>query len=54
LVASITVTTKNTFKLYRSSDGSSRFGPGKQYANFGAIGAAWIFSKENSIQKIVK
>ena len=27
-------------------DGSSRFGPGKQYANFGAIGAAWIFSKE--------
>jgi hypothetical protein len=24
-------------------DGSSRFGPGKQYANFGAIGAAWIF-----------
>ncbi|MDR6785278.1 TonB-linked SusC/RagA family outer membrane protein [Pedobacter africanus] len=28
-------------------DGSSRFGPGKQFANFGAIGAAWIFSKEN-------
>lgn len=28
-------------------DGSSRFGPGKQFANFGALGAAWIFSKEN-------
>jgi len=28
-------------------DGSSRFGPGRQYGNFGAIGAAWIFSKEN-------
>jgi len=28
-------------------DGSSRFGPGKQYANFGALGAAWIFSREN-------
>lgn len=28
-------------------DGSSRFGPGKQFANFGAIGAAWIFSNEN-------
>jgi len=28
-------------------DGSSRFGPGKQFANFGAVGAAWIFSKEN-------
>jgi TonB-dependent starch-binding outer membrane protein SusC len=28
-------------------DGSSRFGPEKQFANFGAIGAAWIFSREN-------
>lgn len=28
-------------------DGSSRFGPGKQYANFGAIGGAWLFSEEN-------
>lgn len=27
-------------------DGSSRFGPNKQFANFGAVGAAWIFSKE--------
>ncbi|MBV4359088.1 SusC/RagA family TonB-linked outer membrane protein [Pinibacter aurantiacus] len=27
-------------------DGSSRFGPGKQFANFGAVGAAWIFSEE--------
>ena len=25
-------------------DGSSRFGPGKQFANFGAIGAGWVFS----------
>lgn len=32
-------------------DGSSRFGPGKQFANFGAIGAAWIFSDENIIRK---
>ncbi|MBC8986541.1 SusC/RagA family TonB-linked outer membrane protein [Pedobacter sp. N36a] len=28
-------------------DGSSRFGPGKQFGNFGSIGAAWILSKEN-------
>lgn len=28
-------------------DGSSRFGPGKQFGNFGAVGAAWIFSEEN-------
>jgi TonB-linked SusC/RagA family outer membrane protein len=30
-------------------DGSSRFGPGKQFGNFGSVGAAWIFSKENFI-----
>ncbi|KUO64963.1 MAG: SusC/RagA family TonB-linked outer membrane protein [Lutibacter sp. BRH_c52] len=28
-------------------DGSSRFGPGKQFANFGAMGVAWLFSREN-------
>lgn len=27
-------------------DGSSRFGPGRQFANFGAVGMAWIFSRE--------
>ncbi len=27
-------------------DGSSRFGPNRRFANFGAVGAAWIFSKE--------
>ncbi|MBB4119904.1 TonB-linked SusC/RagA family outer membrane protein [Mesonia hippocampi] len=27
-------------------DGSSRFGPDKRFANFGAIGAAWIFTEE--------
>ncbi|MBS1655582.1 MAG: TonB-dependent receptor, partial [Bacteroidetes bacterium] len=26
-------------------DGSSRFGPGKQFANFGSVGIGWIFSK---------
>jgi len=31
-------------------DGSSRFGPGKQFATFGALGVAWLFSNE----KIVK
>ena len=28
-------------------DGSSRFGSNNKFANFGAVGAAWIFSKEN-------
>ncbi|WP_202704240.1 SusC/RagA family TonB-linked outer membrane protein [Flavobacterium sp. UGB4466] len=27
-------------------DGSSRFGPGRQFATFGAVGAAWLFSNE--------
>lgn len=27
-------------------DGSSRFGPDNKYGNFGAVGAAWIFSEE--------
>ncbi len=31
-------------------DGSSRFGPGKQFATFGALGAAWIFSSESIIE----
>ncbi|RIV51586.1 SusC/RagA family TonB-linked outer membrane protein [Flagellimonas taeanensis] len=30
-------------------DGSSRFGPGKQFGNFGAIGVAWLFSGEGFI-----
>lgn len=34
-------------------DGSSRFGPGKQYAVFGAIGSAWIFSKEDFIKNSI-
>ncbi|UFH36534.1 SusC/RagA family TonB-linked outer membrane protein [Flavobacterium acetivorans] len=28
-------------------DGSSRFGPGNKFANFGAIGAAWLFTKDS-------
>jgi TonB-linked SusC/RagA family outer membrane protein len=34
-------------------DGSSRFGPGRQFGNFGSVGAAWIFSKENIIQRLM-
>ncbi|WP_186452335.1 SusC/RagA family TonB-linked outer membrane protein [Chitinophaga polysaccharea] len=30
-------------------DGSTRFGPGNRFGNFGAVGAAWIFSKERFI-----
>jgi TonB-linked SusC/RagA family outer membrane protein len=31
-------------------DGSSRFGPGKQFGDFGSAGIGWIFSKERLIQ----
>lgn len=31
-------------------DGSSRFGPGKQFAEFGAVGAAWLFSEESFLK----
>ena len=32
-------------------DGSSRFGPDKRFANFGAVGAAWIFTEEKWIKE---
>ncbi|MGV2448933.1 UNVERIFIED_CONTAM: SusC/RagA family TonB-linked outer membrane protein [Ralstonia mannitolilytica] len=31
-------------------DGSSRFGPNNKFANFGAVGAAWIFSQEGFLK----
>ncbi|MFN3753721.1 SusC/RagA family TonB-linked outer membrane protein [Flavobacterium sp.] len=31
-------------------DGSSRFGPGNQFATFGAIGAAWVFTNESFLK----
>lgn len=34
-------------------DGSSRFGPEKQFANFAAIGTAWVFSQEKFIKRIL-
>jgi TonB-linked SusC/RagA family outer membrane protein len=40
------------FNLNARRDGSSRFGEGKRFANFGSIGAAWIFSKEKWFRQI--
>src|SRR5690606_1280215 len=31
-------------------DGSSRFGDNNRFANFGAVGAAWLFSKEKFLE----
>lgn len=44
---------KYLLNLTGRRDGSSRFGPGKQFANFGAIGAAWVFTEEKSIKENV-
>ncbi len=38
---------KYLLNLTGRRDGSSRFGSDKKFANFGAIGAGWIFSEEN-------
>ena len=35
------------FNLTFRRDGSSRFGPGKRFGNFGAVGLGWIFSNES-------
>ncbi len=40
---------KYILNLTARRDGSSRFGPDKQFGTFGAIGAAWIFSNEHFI-----
>lgn len=41
---------KYIINLTGRRDGSSRFGPGRQFANFGAVGAAWLFYKENILK----
>ncbi len=49
--ANYTLLDKYIINLTGRRDGSSRFGPGKQFATFGAVGAAWLFYKEPFISK---
>jgi TonB-linked SusC/RagA family outer membrane protein len=42
---------KYIINLTGRRDGSSRFGPGKQFAAFGAVGAAWLFSNESVLKE---
>jgi len=44
---------KYIFNLTARRDGSSRFGPGKQWGDFGALGAAWIFSTEKFVKNSI-
>ena len=41
---------KYIINLTGRRDGSSRFGPENKFANFGAIGAAWLFSEEQFVK----
>ncbi len=41
---------KYILNLSGRRDGSSKFGPGKEYGNFWAVGTAWIFSEEDWIK----
>jgi len=41
---------KYLLNLTGRRDGSSRFGPGCEYASFGAVGLGWIFSEESIIK----
>lgn len=51
----ITYDYKNKYiiNLNARRDGSSRFGPGKQYGNFGSVGLAWIVSDEEWVKNIL-
>lgn len=42
---------KYILNLNARRDGSSHFGPGRQFGNFGSVGTAWIFSEENAVKK---
>ncbi len=44
---------KYILNLTGRRDGSSRFGPGNQFANFGSVGAAWLFSNEGFSKKVL-
>ncbi len=51
--ADYTLSERYIFNLSGRRDGSSRFGPGKQFGNFWAAGAGWIISEEKWAQKFL-
>ncbi|SEA50539.1 TonB-linked outer membrane protein, SusC/RagA family [Chitinophaga terrae (ex Kim and Jung 2007)] len=48
-----TVNDRYVVSLNGRRDGSSRFGPGKEYGNFGSVGASWLASEEAFAKKIL-
>jgi TonB-linked SusC/RagA family outer membrane protein len=41
---------KYIIDITANRDGSSRFGPGNQFGNFGSVGGGWLFSEEQFIK----
>lgn len=50
--ANYTFDGRYTVNLTARRDGSSRFGPNNRFANFGAAGVAWIFSREQFLKEV--
>ncbi|SEW45386.1 SusC/RagA family TonB-linked outer membrane protein [Chitinophaga arvensicola] len=44
---------KYVINLNARRDGSSRFGPGNQFGNFGSVGGAWIMSQESWMKQFL-
>lgn len=44
---------KYILNLQARRDGSSRFAPGRQFGNFGSVGASWIATEEEWLQKVL-
>jgi TonB-linked SusC/RagA family outer membrane protein len=42
---------KYIFEVTGTRDGSSNFGPGRQFGNFGSVAAGWIFSEEKDFKE---
>lgn len=47
------VSNKYIVDLAARRDGSSRFGPGKQYGNFGSAGIAWMATEEKWLRNVL-
>ncbi|MDM1391764.1 SusC/RagA family TonB-linked outer membrane protein [Myroides marinus] len=47
-----TYNNKYILNLTARRDGSSRFGKNNRFGNFGAVGAAWLFSKEDYLKNL--
>lgn len=45
---------KYILSLTGNRDGSSRFGPDRQFGNFGSVGGAWLFSEESFVKNALK